>query len=339
MAYVKLKFGNLFEEPTDLVVLPCSTSGSITNFVENHLREYNIPHPQQNMKLGDVDIKPFEGVESVAQFVAFAVSVEGTSSTKKQAIIKIGQSLGNATKKYDAVRRISVPLLGAGAGRLYSEDVIMALSNGFKASAADDAVLTIFILNENVIERIRNKQLEIKSSKNVGVLEEQCALKIQHAPSRVFISYSGTSPSHKQWVAELATYLRANGIDARLDQWHLRSGMDLPQWMTNELQLADRVILITDSRYTERADGRVGGVGWETMLIQGDMSSRPVEDYRYIVIVREDHFSLGVPIFLKTKYCIHWASDSEEKQLQSELLKEIYNVEKAPPIGNPPVFV
>ena len=77
--------------------------------------------------------------------------------------------------------------------------------------------------------------------------------------------------------------------------------MDLPQWMANKLQLADRVIINCDSRYTGKTDGRVGGVGWETMLIQGDMSRRAPSDPRYVVVVREDHFSSGVPTYLKTK--------------------------------------
>lgn len=337
MAYVKLKFGNLFDEPTDLVVLPCSTGGTVTNFVANHLREYDIPRPRTGMRLGDVDIRPFNGAENVAQFAAFAVSVKYMTSTD-EAIVEIGESLGKATREYDAVRRVSAPLLGAGAGGLRSEDVVEALSRGFKEAAAEDAVLTIFVLHKNVIDRLKNKRLRETTSKQ-ATRGKKATSEIQLTPIRVFISYSGTSPLHKQWVAELATHLRSNGLDARLDQWHLRGGMDLPQWMANELQLADRVIIITDSRYTERADGRVGGVGWETMLIQGDMSSRPSDDNHYIVVVREDHFSSGVPTYLKTKYCIHWSSDSDESQMQSELLKELYNVEKAPPIGEPPVFV
>lgn len=337
MAYVKLKLGNLFDEPADLVVLPCSTGGTVTNFVANHLREYDIPSPRSGMHLGDVDIRPFDGAENVAQFVAFAVSVQRMFSTE-EAIAEIAESLGKVTREYDAIRRVSAPLLGAGAGGLRSEDVVEALSRGFKETAVKDSVLTIFVLHNNVIDRLRGKRLR-ETTPERETEEKKTKTEIQRTPIRVFVSYSGTSPLHKKWVAELATYLRSNGLDARIDQWHLRGGMDLPQWMANELQLADRVIIITDSRYTERADGRVGGVGWETMLIQGDMSSRPANDYRYIVVVREDHFSSGVPTYLKTKYCIHWTSDGDESQLQTELLKELYNVEKAPPIGEPPVFV
>jgi hypothetical protein len=36
---------------------------------------------------------------------------------------------------------------------------------------------------------------------------------------RVFISYSWDSDEHKDRVRALATHLRKNGIDARLDQW------------------------------------------------------------------------------------------------------------------------
>lgn len=115
--------------------------------------------------------------------------------------------------------------------------------------------------------------------------------------------------------------------------------MDLPQWMANELNLADQVIIISDRRYTDRADGRVGGVGWETMLIQGDMFNRSINDCRYIVIVREDSFDAGIPLYLRTKYCIHWPSTEDESALRIKLLKELYDVEKAPPIGEPPVFV
>jgi hypothetical protein len=48
--------------------------------------------------------------------------------------------------------------------------------------------------------------------------------------------------------------------------------MDLPQFISNELTLADRVVLVSDEKYAEKADGRVGGVGWETMIVQGDIA-------------------------------------------------------------------
>lgn len=71
--------------------------------------------------------------------------------------------------------------------------------------------------------------------------------------------------------------------------------MDLPQWMTNELALADKVIVVCDETYTLKADGRLGGVGWETMIIQGNVLSLPPESTKYQVIVRCEDLKCGLP--------------------------------------------
>jgi hypothetical protein len=76
---VKLRIGNLFDGPSDLIVLPCSTAGTITGFVARSLVDYNIPHPGVGMRLGAVEFMPFEGAENVAQFVAFAASSKATT--------------------------------------------------------------------------------------------------------------------------------------------------------------------------------------------------------------------------------------------------------------------
>ncbi len=322
-AVVELRLGDLFDGPSDVVVLPCSTVGTITPFVANRLLEYAIPIPRSGMGLGEVDIAPLTGGENIAQFVAFAASVGGGSSSSPNAIKSIGAALGSFTREQSSARAISAPLLGAGAGGLRSETVVQSLSGGFQDNAVDDASLVIHVLHRSVFDRLRGGV--------ASVTEER-----PQTPQRVFISYSGTSERHSRWVAELATFLRQNGVDARLDLWHLRKGMDLPQWMANELDLAERVIIISDSRYTDRADKRSGGVGWETMLIQGDISQLPPDTRKYIVIVRETEFNKGVPRYLKTRFAIHWSDDADEGRLRKELLQELYEIELAPPIGRPP---
>lgn len=37
---------------------------------------------------------------------------------------------------------------------------------------------------------------------------------------------------------------------------------------------ANKVIVICDEMYKRKADGRLDGVGWETMIIQGDIANR-----------------------------------------------------------------
>ncbi|MEA2756764.1 MAG: hypothetical protein QOJ54_3053, partial [Aliidongia sp.] len=50
-------------------------------------------------------------------------------------------------------------------------------------------------------------------------------------PPKLFISYSWTSEDHKQWVLDLATGLRENGVDVILDRWHLLNGQDTHVFM------------------------------------------------------------------------------------------------------------
>jgi hypothetical protein len=137
---------------------------------------------------------------------------------------------------------------------------------------------------------------------------------------------------------ELATFLRANGIEARLDVWYLRPGMDTPQWMSNELDLADRVLLVCDELYAQKADRRHGGVGWEIRIIQGDLLvSQEDNPDKYIPIIVTPELNAGTPKFLRGTFALHWPeSGPDEVGRRDELLRIIYNrQEEAPPLGRP----
>jgi hypothetical protein len=329
MSTVELKLGDMFDGPSDLIVLPCSTSGTITPFVRHRLVHHNIPYPKPGMELGDVSIIPFEGGENIAQYVGFAASVKSDHSSES-AIRRIGNALGTATYEQSTIRLVSAPLLGAGAGGLRSELVVRTLSAGFKATAHRDARLVIRVLHEEVFEQLSPPpNSRVRPSKHEAKQEEPAI--------RVFISYCHTSSEHEQWVEALGTFLRESGVEARLDIWHLRRGMDLPQFMTNELALAERVILVSDERYAEKADGRVGGVGWETMIVQGDMSQLPPESTKYLVIVRSKNLDAGLPRYLKTKFVIHWPEKVSSAKHRKTLLQELYNIIKIPPLGKRPI--
>ncbi|HXA17606.1 MAG TPA: toll/interleukin-1 receptor domain-containing protein [Thermoanaerobaculia bacterium] len=333
MALVQLKLGDMFDGPADLIVLPCSTSGTITSFVRERLIHHRIPYPKPGMKLGDVSILPFEGGENIAQFVAFAASVQSDSSSP-EAIRRIGEQIGAASVERSTIRLISTPLLGAGAGKLPSEAVVSALSSGFKNTAHRDARLVVHVLHKAVFDRLSREPVTHAYSTNVSGPSEPSEPAI-----RVFMSYSHTSAEHEQWVENLGRFLRENGIDARLDIWHLRRGMDLPQFMTNELVLANRVVIVSDDRYAAKADGRVGGVGWETMIIQGNVAQQPPESTKYLVIVRSPNVDSGLPHYLKTKFVIHWPDGMTDERNRQTLIRELYNLIAAPPILSRPVFI
>lgn len=264
---VKLRLGNLFDGPSDLVVLPCSTVGTVTGFVARSLARYALPHPRDRMEHGEVEIMPFEGGENIAQFVAFAASVLSPRTSSPDAIRSIGRTLGQFTIRQSSVRIIAAPLLGAGAGGLQSEIVVAALRDGFLGTAASGASLVVHVLHTEVFDSLRRNLTNFKGRPS--------------QPVRVFISHTSSTPEQQEWVKQLALYLIDRGIQARLDKFHLRHGMDLPQWMCNELSLAQKVIIICDENYKQKADGRLGGVGWETMVIQGDIANLPADTTKY----------------------------------------------------------
>ena len=310
-ASVKLNLGNLFDGPADVVVLPCSTGGTITGFVARTLSQYSLPHPTAGMRLGEVEILPFEGGENIAQFVAFAASVKSMTSSLA-AIEAIAVKLGEFTKNESSARVISVPLLGAGAGGLQSESVVAALKKGFESSAHDGANLIIHVLHKEVFDRLRGNRRKIAGQPKDAV--------------RVFISHTSSTDADAEWVKELALFLIDNGIQARLDRFHLRRGMDLPQWMCNELALAQKVIVVCDENYKQKAEGRLGGVGWETMIIQGDVANLPPDSTKYQVVVRAEDINHGLPMYLKTKYAFHARPSDRSHSFRNELVRELLDL-------------
>jgi len=310
-ATVKVVLGNLFDGPADVIVLPCSTAGTVTGLVARTLSNYSIPHPNRGMKLGDVEIFPFEGGENIAQFVAFAASVRSDASTI-EAIDMIASKLGEFSKTEASARIISVPLLGSGAGGLRGEAVVAALKSGFERTAHEDSNLIVHVLQQDVFDRLRLNRRQILGKPKDSI--------------RVFISHTSTSVEAEEWVKQLALYLIDNGIQARLDRFHLRRGMDLPQWMCNELALAKKVVVVCDEIYKQKADGRLGGVGWETMIIQGDLANTPSDSTKYQIIVRTEDMYSGLPNYLKTKYAYHARPSDPQNLFREALVRELLDM-------------
>lgn len=154
----------------------------------------------------------------------------------------------------------------------------------------------------------------------------------------VFISYSHDSQEHKQWVLDLATRLRASGVDAILDQWELGPGSDLPQFMEQNLARATRVLMICTERYVEKANGGVGGVGYEKMIVTADLL-RQIGSNRIIPIVRQSG-AVHLPTFLHTKMYIDLSTNDLFESGMDQLLRELLNAPlfTKPPIGSDPFF-
>lgn len=152
------------------------------------------------------------------------------------------------------------------------------------------------------------------------------------------MSYTGEDFQNAEWVKAFVVKLRENEVNARADMYHLKLGQDLPQWMTNELILADKVILICDKYYVQKADSRNGGVGWEAMIIQGDMLAHNHSD-KYICIVREKSIDQAIPIFMKSRYALHWMEKEITDEKFKELLYWLFECNMEPEIGEIPRYI
>jgi len=74
-------------------------------------------------------------------------------------------------------------------------------------------------------------------------------------PPAVFISYSHDSPEHEAKVLALANHLRADGIDAVLDQYESSPPVGWDLWGQRQIQAAGFVLVVCTATYRRRFDG------------------------------------------------------------------------------------
>lgn len=163
------------------------------------------------------------------------------------------------------------------------------------------------------------------------------------SPPSVFISYSWESDEHKQWVRSLAERLTQNGVNVRLDQWHIVPGQSLTQFMEAEVHACEFVLIICTKEYCRKALARAGGVGYEQQIITGNIVAGKAREH-FIPVVRDGEFAPGPDCSLPGQFMGIYAIDMRDgvnpDQATEALLRAIYR-EPAfapPPIGTKPVF-
>ena len=93
---------------------------------------------------------------------------------------------------------------------------------------------------------------------------------MEPAPT-VFVSYSHDGEEHSDWVLQLATRLRSNGVDVILDLWNAGLGQDLATFMEKGLTSSHRVLCICSQAYVDKANAGSGGVGYEKHIITAEL--------------------------------------------------------------------
>jgi len=135
---------------------------------------------------------------------------------------------------------------------------------------------------------------------------------------KIFISYSHDSPDHKKWVGELASRLVKNGINVILDQWDLGLGDDIAKFMEKSVTESDRVLMICTETYVRKADEGKGGVGYEAMIVSGELV-RDLGTSKFIPVVRQKDDNSVLPKSVSTRFYVD-LNDNQNLDEQFELL-------------------
>jgi len=156
----------------------------------------------------------------------------------------------------------------------------------------------------------------------------------------VFISYSHDSEEHKDWVLQLATRLRSNGVNILLDRWSLKLGGDLAVFMERGLSQANRVVCICTNKYVEKANGGKGGTGYEKQIMTIDILKDQNTNW-IIPLIKNNSLEKKVPTFLGSKMYINFEDANLYESRYEELLRDLLDepLLPIPPIGKNPFKV
>jgi TIR domain len=150
---------------------------------------------------------------------------------------------------------------------------------------------------------------------------------------RAFISYSWDSEAHKAWIAELAARLRSDGVDVILDQWHVRLGDQLPQFMETSVRDSDFVLIICTPRYKERSNQRSGGVGYEGHVITAEVFYSQ-NQRKFIPVLRLGEWDQAAPSWLLGRIFADLRGEPYSESTYQNLKNTIRRMlPEAPPIG------
>lgn len=157
---------------------------------------------------------------------------------------------------------------------------------------------------------------------------------------RLFISYAWESEEYRLWVRRLSARFREDGVDARIDHWHLKANDNIPEFMSREVRLADLVLVLCSPAYQKKVraaeDGeRVSGVSWETRLLTARMLVG--SENKVLAALARGSWAESAPDFLAGQVYYDLSNESTFSQVYRELLQRITGTfEGAPPLGGLP---
>lgn len=150
---------------------------------------------------------------------------------------------------------------------------------------------------------------------------------------RVFISYSHKSREYEDSVLALANRLRADGIDAMIDQYEEAPAEGWPRWMEKQIAKSDFVVILCDETYYNKlySDKKGKGVVWEASIIYQMLYDSNATTTKFIAAFLDGDDNQYVPLPLKP-YTYYDLSDSSQYDKLYWRFRGVTNSKK-PPLG------
>jgi len=161
---------------------------------------------------------------------------------------------------------------------------------------------------------------------------------------KAFISYSWSSPGHRELIRSYGERLLNDGIDVVLDQWSLAEGQDKYKFM--EQMVADpsvtHVLIFSDRVYAEKANERKEGVGAESQIISKEVYDK-VDQKKFLPVVceKQENEEPYLPVFLQSRIWIDFSTPERVNENWEKLLRAVYDkpIHEKPILGRPPSYL
>jgi hypothetical protein len=133
----------------------------------------------------------------------------------------------------------------------------------------------------------------------------------EQRPPRIFISYSHDTVEHQERVLDLADRLRADGIDAEIDQYNSSPPEGWPLWCERQIAAADVVLMVCTETYHRRVSGNEEpgkglGVVWEAQIIRAHLYDAGAVSDKFVPVLFSDALPKQIPTPIKgwTRYVV-----------------------------------
>lgn len=175
---------------------------------------------------------------------------------------------------------------------------------------------------KGIISKVKVKLISILQTEVLTIMETTAPKSQSLILSRkkIFISYSWEDDAHNKWVHELADKLRTK-FDVEIDE-RIPLGMDISVFMESKVANSDRVLMILSPIYKQKADSRISGVGYESVLISEELYKNQ-DSIKFVPIIRKGTKESSFPKYIGNRKGLCMVNESDFETNFNALVEDL----------------